>query len=245
MTKKGLRQTDSKHGDNKGSRRNDNQSDEIIDDERFSSVLSAPLFKKMSAEKNKVVLDDRFKGVLTDERFRILPGGDIDAYGRKIKKKKSSTQALKELENFYTSTDPSTTVSEEVENKEQEQAPESVGKKIKKGHVEKKQPQTDEERLDYLNRLARGEISDEEDDGSDSEEDRDDDNMEVSDEEEEEEEDEDYEALSNKKSPLDLPGDDEIEFGEATKRISILNCDWENIKSDDLMYVHLSLFFPL
>jgi hypothetical protein len=234
MKKKGLRQTESKHGSNKGTPRNNNENDEIIDDERFSSVLSAPLFKKMSAEKNKVVLDDRFKSVLTDDRFRILPGGDIDAYGRKVKKNKSSTQALKELENFYTTTDPSTIVSEGGEHDEQAEEPETVGKKANKGLIARQQPQTDEERLDYLNRLARGEVSDEEDDESDSGTEGDDDNMELSDEEEEEEEDEEN-ALSNKKSPLDLPGDDEVEFGEATKRISILNCDWENIKSEDLM----------
>lgn len=236
MTRKGLR----KEGkSSKGHNGNEDKDDGGFGgDERFAKALSNPLFKKTSVEKNKVVLDDRFKGVLTDEKFRILPGGDIDSKGRKVKSKSKEKQALKELESFYT-IDPSSVPDEENEEaEEQEQGPST--KKAKKTEKTTKQPVNDEDRLDYLNKLARGEIdddsedSDEEDEGADSSMDEDDEDLDEDDEEIE----------GDFKSPLDIPGDEEeVECGDATTRLSILNCDWENIKSDDLLMI-LQSFCP-
>jgi hypothetical protein len=233
MTKKSLRKGSEpeKHSVSKkntsqsgGPSRNPGGESDRVDDERFSSLLSAPMFKKTSTEKNKVVLDERFKSILTDEKFRVMPGGSVDQYGRKVKGKSSQEQALKELEGFYT-VDKSSLPEEEATT-------EPATKKKKQPVVK---PQNDEDRLDYLNRLARGEVSD----SDESEEEDDDENqMDVSGEEEEEseEEDEEEEDILFGKSPLDVPGDEEeVEMGEPTKRISVLNCDWENIKANDLL----------
>jgi hypothetical protein len=123
------------------------------------------------------------------------------------------------------------------------------------------------DRVDYLNKLARGEISCSDDsdstDDDDSQQEVEDDNEneeEAIDEEEvsEEDSDDDMEideeeqlaiALLKGKSPLDIPtatlqgeeGEEEqdeteeIELGEATRRLSILNCDWDNIRAEDIM----------
>jgi hypothetical protein len=42
---------------------------------------------------------------------------------------------------------------------------------------------------------------------------------------------------SNVIGPLVIPGTEEVALGDATKRIAIENCDWDNIKAEDLMYV--------
>ena len=68
-------------------------------DSRFTSMYSAPIFKKYRKEDNKVKLDDRFGSVLTDKRFRSAPGA-VDKYGRKAKKA-TAKAAKEELEQFY------------------------------------------------------------------------------------------------------------------------------------------------
>ena len=202
---------------------------DVPDDERFSAVLSAPVFKNLSKEKHKVEIDDRFKSMLTDDRFKVLPGGSVDAYGRK----KKSKHGKSELEELY-----QVGGDEEEGNEEVEEKPTSKGGKAKDSKSSGKGAKAEmEKRLDYLTKLARGEISDEnesdedsDEEGDDMEEDEDDDEViEVSPEE--------WEAIQllNGKSPLDVPEEEDVETGEPTKRISILNCDWENIKATDLM----------
>lgn len=210
-------------------RKNASKSDDLkaIDDDRFSNLVSAPIFKKTSKSKNKVVLDDRFKQVLTDERFRVLPGNSVDSYGRKKKKVVGEDAALQELKSFYDVATEDNEEDGEVNNQAE----------TKSKAKSSKEPKEDEftDRLDYLTKLARGEIS-----GSDESSDEESGQYEVdddaSDDSEDYDENDDQEGLLNKKSPLDIPEEEEeIEFGEATKRVSILNCDWENIKAQDLM----------
>lgn len=217
---------------------------EIDGDSRFSSVLSAPIFKSIPSQKTKVVLDDRFKSILTDEKFRVLPSDSVDPYGRKLKKSKkhgesSKDAALKELESFYT-IEPDSVQDKAQEELEEQEADVQKTQKHKESSKKNKatKPMNEEERLDYLNKLARGEISG--DSSSSSSDEDSSDGMELSEESEEEEEEDDegeeeeyYDE--NGKSLLDIPGDDNVEYGDATRRISILNCDWENIKSEDLM----------
>jgi hypothetical protein len=97
-------------------------------DERFKSMHSAPIFKKIGREKHKIKLDDRFKPLLTDNKFRVKPGDVVDSYGRKSKKDSS---AIKELKEFY-----------EIEPEE----------KIVVAKT------SFESKLDWLNKLSRGEI---------------------------------------------------------------------------------------
>lgn len=227
MTRKG--------GDKKAKASKALESDDFVpEDARFAKVLSAPVFKNISKEKHKVEIDDRFKGMLTDDRFKVLPGGSVDAYGRK-KKQKAGTE--KEIEELYQV--PAGNNSDD--NEDNEDDAERIGKKSKKGSG--KQPAASskkgkiEDRLDYLTKLARGEVSGSDDSDSDSDasdSDEDDDNS----DDMEEEEDGDV-VILNGKSPLDVQEEEDVEYGEATKRISILNCDWDNIKAQDLMCVPL------
>lgn len=206
-------------------KKNSNQDDsKSIEDDRFSNLVGAPIFKKSSKSKNKVVLDDRFKSVLTDERFRVTPGNSVDSYGRKKKKVVGEDRALKELQNFY-----------EVEKAEVEEEQEVSQPEKKKKTKDSSTKGDYADRLDYLTKLARGEISGSSDDESDEESESYEVDSASGDSSDDYDEDDDAEGLSNKKSPLDIAGEEEMEYGEATKRISVLNCDWESIKAEDLM----------
>jgi hypothetical protein len=97
---------------------------------------------------------------------------------------------------------------------------------------------TKESRLEYLNKLARGEISGsssdenlsgnedyDEDDSNSSSDSSDSDSGNSSDNEMEH-------------GPLAIPGDEDIPTMEdATHRIALQNCDWNSIKAEDILYV--------
>ncbi len=83
-----------------------------------------------------------------------------------------------------------------------------------------------EDRLDYLTKLARGEVDADSDSESESD----------NESEEQEEEDDDEEVNENEESvDYDLDEDVVYEDVESTYRLAIQNCDWENIKATDLL----------
>ncbi len=189
------------------------------DDSRFAAMHSSHLFKRSSQAKHKVKVDDRFKEVLQDKKYVNVPG-KVDKYGRKRKSK----SAKEELKEFYT-IDEEDGVDEKVEKVE----------KVEKG---KKAGVSMENRLDYLNKLSRGDIS-----GDSSDDDSDDSSSD--DEDDEDDEDEDEVVDSNTKSALAIDDDEVIEDegGESTRRLAIQNCDWENLKAVDILNV-LKSFCP-
>lgn len=86
-----------------------------------------------------------------------------------------------------------------------------------------------ESRLDYLNKLARGEIS-----GSSSDDEDDDDEIVVH-ESSESEEDDNFDE-SGVADPLAIPGDIIEESADVeSNRLAIQNCDWENLTAEDIM----------
>lgn len=177
-------------------------------DSRFASMLSAPMFKKTRHDQSKVKIDDRFGAVLSDNRF-TSSGGSVDKYGRKNNKEKSN---VSELSEFYT-----------IDKSDEKDVDEFVGE------TKTESAKGQESRLDYLNKLARGEVS------GDSESDD-------SDEDDESEESEDSASdsdadVTTKKGALDIPEDGEIVMDDNinTNRLAIQNCDWENLNSQDLM----------
>lgn len=184
----------------------DSEQYEVVSDKRFADVLSAPVFKPLSSTKHKQTeVDERFSGIENDKRFSILPGSGMDARGKKTSK--SSAKASN--------------------NKETGDPKSSSTKNMKAIEME--------ERLEYLTKLARGEVS-----GSESEDEAEDNEQSIDDSDESDDDEEASRALVIKgKSPLDIPGgeesEEEVELGEATNRISILNCDWDNIRAEDLM----------
>ncbi len=187
---------------------------EDITDPRFTSMYSAPLFKKFRKEDNKLKLDNRFKTVLTEERFRSTPG-EVDKYGRKFSKS-SKKAAEEELEKFYS-------IEEEEHDGQENKA---HGKKVS----------APESRLEYLNKLSRGDISDNDDSSSDDY------------------EEEGYDNSSNSSDDSTAGGamqqDEEVltdeenaPTGEASFRLALQNCDWENLSAEDLIVV-LQSFCP-
>lgn len=194
------------------------------------------MFKKTKKEKFKVKVDDRFKNVLTDDRFRVAPSGSVDKYGRKIKSKSTAADELKE---FYQIDDD-----DEVREEQEQEEPDGDDKKKKKDNKGKSSNKSNdiESRLDYLNKLSRGEISG----SSSSDDDDDDENNEIEVEESSESENEgedgddgdEYDEDGNKVQvdPFAIPGDviEEREDVE-TNRLAIQNCDWENFTAEDIM----------
>lgn len=205
-----------------------------MNDPRFASKLNTPLFggskKRKSSTKdgesekkakvnesvsvkpvekntNKIVVDDRFSAMLTDEKFGNTSAGSVDKYGRKKKRKQ---QAKSELEEFYELEEP---VAQEPENNAKEK-------------------RTDiEDRLDYLNKLARGELdsSDDENELEDVEDDDDDEDV-----EEVVLAEDDFDDDNEPYSVLQIPGDN-LDYGDSTKRLAIQNCDWDNFRSVDIL----------
>ena len=211
----------------------------VVNDPRFSSMHNAPIFKKIQKDNNKIKVDERFQSVLTDDRFRAVPGA-IDIYGRKTKKGLKSS-AEKELNSFYQIDDSVVDEAEEVKASVKVASTSSKVSK-KKGTSDGQKTEDPETRLEYLNRLARGDVSgsssddsDDVDSGSDGDSEDSDDEGVVADE-------------RSSKGPLDITSDmedeDDGEEAHATSRLAIMNCDWDNLKAQDLMSVMQSFCPP-
>lgn len=135
--------------------------------------------------------------------------------GEKKKKKKRDKAVLGEEQDFLQEQEPT---HEKLKSKSSLKKPTSLA------------PVKKETRLEYLNRLARGEIS-----GSSSSSDE---GGMVSDSESESTASSEDEAPSSDDGlgPLQIPDEQEIEeIEEATYRLAIQNCDWSNVRAEDLM----------
>lgn len=68
-------------------------------DERFSKIAVDPLFNEIPRKERKVVVDERFQRMLTDDRFKIGASlGKVDKRGRRIDL--STNQHLSNLYDF-------------------------------------------------------------------------------------------------------------------------------------------------
>jgi len=197
------------------------------DDARFSAMHTASTFNTARKESHKVKLDGRFESVLTDSRFRAAPGR-VDRYGRKDKSK-GKGNASKELEQFYHVEEPA----------DDADKPNTTKAKSKSATTKN----STEDRMEYINRLSRGEVdesgsSSSSDDSSEAESDSDsssDDEAELN------------EKASKKRSVLDIPQaegeEEEVPTGDSSRRLALMHCDWDNIKAEDLLVV-LQSFCP-
>ncbi|KAG2763368.1 hypothetical protein PC129_g6757 [Phytophthora cactorum] len=172
-----------------------------VRDQRFQKVHNDPRFARNSKRKSKLQIDRRFAGALKDERFQSVQG-KYDKYGRRIEKKDNELKKFYHLDEEEEENDdeakaeaPSTTSSDD----DNEDADATIAKNNEKLS-----------RLEYLNRMARGELES----GSDSSDSEDSDDEEV-------------EAAAKEE-------EENIPMGEETKRFAVLNCDWTRFRAVDL-----------
>lgn len=208
-------------------------------DPRFSAMHSAPIFAKQKKDNFKTKVDSRFSSLLTDEKF-VGAAGKTDIYGRK--NKKNSSNAKKEMESLY--------VKEDSNDKGKQSK--FKGKEAKTAS-KKQNGNKGDTRVDYLNKLARGEIE-----GSSSENSEEEEFEGGSSDENSDSDDEIYDrkqksALAipsiTKEGKLDLgltgeESDEEPQYDTSStiesNRIAIQNCDWDNISAKDIMAILLS-----
>ena len=104
------------------------------------------------------------------------------------------------------------------------------GRKTKAPAPAGKAPEKKETRLEYLNRLARGEV-----DGSSSSEESDSDSDDAS--ESSDSSSSDGEESADARNPLQIEEEEGVgEIEEATNRLAIQNCEWSNVRAEDLMW---------
>lgn len=206
-----------------------------IADERFASFQTDPRFRLPSRKHMKTTVDKRFAGMLKDNDFTAT--ARVDKYGRKIKSdaKKKALQRLYQLDD-----------DEEKEEEEKGSSDEEEADKSKRDDKDDEDDSEEEEEEDVEvedDEVVQREVQaagvrprryDPAREGgfSSSEEDSDSD------------QDSDEEALD-----LATGGDmqrlerEEIETGDVTNRIAIVNLDWDHVKSTDLMALFTS-FIP-
>ena len=206
-------------------------------DSRFTSAGDAPIFKKVRSSSHKTKLDPRFSGVLSDERFQLNPG-EVDKYGRKTKKKDKREAALNELQQIYeidedlhaATVGPSSSAKKERKYEEREGKGKGKGKGEGKGEGKGKAPKAMESRLDYLNKLSRGEISESSSESSDDSSDSvsvdatDDDDSQVR-----------VKKLKGDEEDEDEEEEIEMAEGAETHIIALQNCDWDHMKATDIL----------
>ena len=180
-------------------------------DPRFSAMATAPMFTKFKKDNFKTKVDSRFASVLSDERF--VGQGNTDIYGRKQNKK----HAKKEMEALYT----------EV----------SSEKKGKKNDIKASASSSDtkDARLEYLNKVVRGEIELNSDDDSDTGRSDSGSSAEESDSDGEQ----DDEMFESALAIPDVGDEEEVPDTDAdvktSNRIAIKNCDWDSVSAKDML----------
>lgn len=178
---------------------------EIYKDERFAHLLSNPRYRNVSKKENKVKIDDRFKSMFKDDKFRVKYS--VDKYGRKDVSKTSTD----ELKKFYDQDTSDSSDDEEERQKEQaaiegnssvvpdEALPKQLKNKLK------------DLEIDYL----RGEG-----------------NLQSSSSDEESSDDDDELIVEHGWGDLDADAD---RTDDSTRRIACMHMDWDRIKAVDIM----------
>jgi hypothetical protein len=204
-------------------------SSSVITDPRFTNFMTDPRFRLPSKKRNKTKLDNRFSSLLTDPDFTSSRTSTVDRYGRKILR--GDDKKKKALEQLY--------VGSEEEDNELEQSnvdPEESDNEGERSNVDLEEDDIDIEVEDdevvekELKRAAgydparMGGYSSSEEDEEDSDE-------------------EEGVEIEEAEFPDMQAEQAAVEMGEVSSRFAVVNLDWDNIKSTDLMAV-FSSFVP-
>ncbi|GMM50672.1 pre-rRNA-processing protein [Starmerella bacillaris] len=201
-----------------------------VKDSRFAAIETDPRFKLPRKKNIRGDVDSRFKTALeTDSRF--TEGANIDKYGRQIESK----DIKKQLERYYNFKD------DEDEQILEEQDVESTDDSFKSANEDIPAPavEEDEETNDTKKKVTKkpdmrmlmrgeGEVSSSEESDSDSDSDSDSEPEIVMEDE--------YEEV--RQSNANIPK------GDISKRFAVVNLDWDNITSTDLMSAFSSFVPP-
>lgn len=205
--------------------------------ERFDT--SKPQFRKPKEDSTKIVIDERFAGVLTDPRYQVTVA---DKYGRR--KKRDSVK--EQLSAFYTVAKDDEIEPQHKNNGNEEDSSQSDPEYGERD--DEMDPKDDKEadadptsRIAYLTALSRGEL----DVSSSSDEGEDDDSESKS--STENDSGDDIGDLALEKAGILDPtyGDDEeIEITyEASPYLAVTNLDWDHLRSVDI-FALLASFTP-
>ncbi|KAJ4153513.1 hypothetical protein LMH87_009997 [Akanthomyces muscarius] len=201
--------------DKKSSKKKGAPAPERIADARFSSFETDPRFRLPSKKNVKTKLDKRFAGMLDDEDFTST--SRVDRYGRKVKSdtKKKALQRLYETEG---------------DDKDEGEAGSEPGIEVDDDDVVQRELRAVHERDLRANYdpARGGGFSSSEDESSSGDEDSDDD--------------EDGGAEIATEGDMQRLQDEqaEVEAGEVSKRIAIVNLDWDHVSSTDLFALFTS-----
>ncbi|RFU77342.1 pre-rrna processing esf1 [Trichoderma arundinaceum] len=200
-----------------------------IADERFASFQTDPRFRLPSRKHTKTTVDKRFASMLKDNDFTAT--AKVDKYGRKIKSdsKKKALQRLYQLED------------EEEKDEDEEDEADELKKDVKGDDDEESEEEDEEDDIEVeddevvqreLNAARPRRFDPAREGGFSSSEDSDSD---------EDSEEEGFDLATG--GDMQRLEREEIETGEVTKRIAIVNLDWDHVKSTDLMAL-FSSFIP-
>ncbi|OAA58350.1 nuc153 [Cordyceps fumosorosea ARSEF 2679] len=179
-----------------------------ITDARFSNFETDPRFRLPSKKNAKTKLDKRFAGMLDDEDF--IATSRVDRYGRKVK----SDSKKKALQRLYEAEGDDDDEGEGSSNAEIEVDDDDVVEKELLAVKER------DSRANYDPARGGGFSSSEDEDSSD----------------EDDSDDEDGGAELATEGDMQRLQDEQadVETGEVSKRIAIVNLDWDNVNSTHL-----------
>lgn len=194
-----------------------------IKDSRFANFETDPRFRLPSKKQTKTTIDKRFSRMLKDDDF--VAAAQVDRYGRKLK----TDSKKKALERLY------------QEEEEEEDKGKSKGKgataalELDDDDLVQRELRAADDKLVQRQLREEDEKYDPARGGGFSSSD---------DDSEEEEDSEDDDAAAVSAGPGTLRDKDEVQTGEITNRIAVVNLDWDHIKSVDL-FALFSSFVPL
>ncbi|KAI8052318.1 hypothetical protein BDF22DRAFT_687666 [Syncephalis plumigaleata] len=205
----------------------------VTDDTRFARIHYDPRFQRTKKDAVKIDLDDRFKHMMTSEEFSGKP--KVDQYGRKLQ----DNAGQHELKRYYR-------IKDEGEEKEKEDDSASA-----ESDSEESEEEYSDQELDAQVAASTSEESASEEESEESESDEDTmpkarnyDPMRgegVSSSSEESDSDEvdgDHDEMAAEDGEGEHgEDDDEVPLGDATKRIGVVNLDWDHLKASDLFTI--------